>query len=154
MSKRHAHLSACLALLVWSGPSISQPVVPDPLLSLSESELAEQCFYQMQITGKLTFGIWEVTGSDKYLSRLSQLAMAAEIWRGRATTGVSGQNFAQAMQRAGEKKTEEQYSLVFDYCFGMARRYVSLLTPAQQKALQSRAHNRVQHYKEKVLRIE
>jgi hypothetical protein len=139
-------------MLALCGPSFSQPVLPDTFESLNEPELAEQCFYRMQMHGKLTFELWESTKSEKFLAQLSRASMAAELWRGRAQ-GVSGERFASAMGRAAMQSDVES-DRIHNYCFGMAGRHLSLLTPAQQSALQNRALNRAKQYTEKALRID
>lgn len=105
----------------------------------------------MQMHGKLTFEFWDATKSEKSLPQLGQASMAAELWRSRAQS-VSVENFASAMAREA-KQSEAEGQLVFKYCFGMAGRYIELLTPAQKGALQSRAINRAKQYSEKALQI-
>ncbi len=119
----------------------AQPNVPIAFQKLDEGALAEACFYEMQVSSYVSYVLWDSTRDDLHREQMIQAALAAQLWRGKATK-VSAGGMEQALRKMRMRSESDRHAQI-RYCGDVAASSIAVLTRAQRERLANRTRERL-----------
>ena len=125
--------------------AFAQTPVPLTFTSLNEIELAKRCYYIGDMTGRLTFRIWQGKNNKNATNNLLNTVMVTEVWRSKFKAPDSDEMVI-TMENMNIEPPDKQHAQ-YTYCTEIGRKYYELMTSSQQKSLLDKALKRVGGYK-------